>query len=82
MALSSRQPATRARPWTDPLVCVLCQEIGCKVIGEMIEDEAAASLAAKLGVGYGQGWLFGKPVQGLPKPIRSMRRKGTTETWQ
>ena len=48
----------------------------------MIEDEAAASLAAKLGVGYGQGWLFGRPVQGLPKPIRSLRRKGTTETWQ
>jgi EAL domain-containing protein (putative c-di-GMP-specific phosphodiesterase class I) len=63
-------------------ICVLCQEIGCKVIGEMIEDEAAAVLAVKLGVGYGQGWLFGKPVQGLPKPIRSLRRKGNTETWQ
>jgi EAL domain-containing protein (putative c-di-GMP-specific phosphodiesterase class I)/PAS domain-containing protein len=63
-------------------ICVLCQETGCKVIGEMIEDEAAAPLAAKLGIGYGQGWLFGRPLQGLPKPIRSLRRKGTTETWQ
>ncbi len=63
-------------------ICVLSGEIGCKVIGEMIEDETAASLAATLGIGFGQGWLFGKPIAELPMPIRSIRRKGGTETWQ
>ena len=63
-------------------ICVLCHEIGCKVIGEMIEDERTASLAASMGVGYGQGWLFGKPIPELPWPVRSIRRKGGVETWQ
>jgi EAL domain-containing protein (putative c-di-GMP-specific phosphodiesterase class I) len=64
-------------------ICVLSSEIGCSVIGEMIEDEAGAALAASLGIGYGQGWLFGKPVAELPvPPVRSMRRKGSAETWQ
>ena len=63
-------------------ICVLCQELGCDVIGEMVEDENAASLAASLGIGYGQGWLFGKPVPELPWPVRSIRRKGGVETWQ
>ena len=60
-------------------ICVLCQEIGCNVIGEMIQDARAASLAASLGVGYGQGWLFGKPVPELPWPVRSIRRKGKSD---
>jgi EAL domain-containing protein (putative c-di-GMP-specific phosphodiesterase class I) len=65
-------------------VSVLCADIGCKVIGEMIEDEAAAALAATLGIGFGQGWLFGEPIADLPMPapVRSARRKGGTETWQ
>ena len=48
----------------------------------MIEDEAAATLAATLGIGYGQGWLFGKPVPELPSLSKSARRKGASETWQ
>ncbi len=63
-------------------ICVLCSEIGCKVIGEMIEDEDSASLALSLGIGYGQGWLFGKLLPELPAPIRSGRRKGVIETWE
>ncbi len=63
-------------------ICVLCKEIGTQVIGEMIEDEAGASLAATLGIGYGQGWLFGKPVQQFPKPARVLRRNGEIESWQ
>lgn len=63
-------------------ICVLCSEIGCKVIGEMIEDEAIAKLATDLGIGYGQGWLFGKPLPELPAPFRTLRRKGSVETWQ
>jgi EAL domain-containing protein (putative c-di-GMP-specific phosphodiesterase class I)/GGDEF domain-containing protein len=72
-------------------ICVLCDELGCKVIGEMIEDETEAVFAKKLGIAHGQGWLFGKPIERLPagEPIeqlpparRSMRRRGSTETWQ
>jgi EAL domain-containing protein (putative c-di-GMP-specific phosphodiesterase class I) len=61
---------------------VLCDEIGCKVIGEMIESETAAEFAKSLGIAHGQGWLFGKPVEQLPAPPRAMRRKGYVETWQ
>ncbi|HET8995152.1 MAG TPA: EAL domain-containing protein [Acetobacteraceae bacterium] len=63
-------------------ICVLCDEIGAKVIGEMIEDEKAAALAKSLGIGYGQGWLFGKPMRELPKPVTASRRKGAVETWE
>ena len=63
-------------------ICVLCSEIDCKVIGEMIEDESEAAFAKNLGVAHGQGWLFGKPIEQLPAPSRSMRRKGSSETWQ
>ena len=63
-------------------VCVLCNEIGGKVIGEMIEDEKTATLAKVLGIDFGQGWLFGKPMRELPKPVAASRRKGSVETWQ
>ncbi len=63
-------------------ICVLCHEIDCKVIGEMIENEKGLAVATSLGVDYGQGWLFGKPMDELPKPVRSQRRKGSVETWQ
>jgi len=63
-------------------VCVLCNEIGGKVIGEMIEDEKTATLAKGLGIDFGQGWLFGKPVRELPKPVAVSRRKGSVETWE
>jgi len=62
-------------------ICVLCAQLGCKVIGEMIETEDGASLATSLGIGYGQGWLFGKPVPELPAAIIPGRRKGSSETW-
>jgi EAL domain-containing protein (putative c-di-GMP-specific phosphodiesterase class I) len=63
-------------------ISVLCDEIGGKVIGEMIEDEAGAALARSLGIAHGQGWLFGKPVDRLPAPPRAMRRKGYIDTWE
>ena len=63
-------------------ICVLCNEIGGKVIGEMIEDEKAAALAKTLGIDFGQGWLFGKPLRELSKPVTASRRKGKTETWE
>jgi EAL domain-containing protein (putative c-di-GMP-specific phosphodiesterase class I)/PAS domain-containing protein len=63
-------------------VCVLCQDLGCKVIGEMIETEDVAAAAMSVGVSYGQGWLFGKPVPLLPGPVRPARRKGFVPTWE
>ena len=63
-------------------ICRLCKEIGCEVIGEMIEDERTAAAAAELGVGYGQGWLFGRPTHDLPRPVAARRRKGTVDTWE
>ncbi len=38
-----------------------CHELGMQTIAEMIEDEATADILRKMGVGYGQGYLFGRP---------------------
>ncbi len=44
----------------------LCGEIKIATIAEMIETAAEAKRLRSLGIGYGQGWLFGKPgeIQG------------------
>lgn len=65
----------------------LCRELGVASVAEMIETEEVARLAAELGVEFGQGWLFGKPVTkpvGMERPAGPVaaRRKGVTETWQ
>ena len=39
----------------------LARNVGAKVVAERIETEAEARLMQELGVGYGQGWLFGRP---------------------
>ena len=62
-------------------ICVLCAELGCKVIGEMIEDQKMSDLALSLGIDFGQGWLYGKPLSELPKPVKAAHRKGVTESW-
>jgi len=43
-------------------ICALCGELEIGVIGEMIEDEAALTAAAELGIRFGQGRLFGAPA--------------------
>lgn len=63
----------------------LCRELGVETVAEMIETEETARLVAELGIGLGQGWLFGKPVAKPvriepPRPIVA-RRSGTVETW-
>jgi EAL domain-containing protein (putative c-di-GMP-specific phosphodiesterase class I) len=66
-------------------ICRLCAELNCGVIGEMIETESEATAAALMGVTFGQGWLYGKPLPALPavKPViaRAGRRKGASESW-
>jgi EAL domain-containing protein (putative c-di-GMP-specific phosphodiesterase class I) len=40
----------------------LCHELGMQTIAEMIEDRATADELLQMGIAYGQGYLFGKPV--------------------
>jgi CBS domain-containing protein len=37
-------------------------KIGCEIIAEGIEEEADLALLAEIGVHYGQGYFFGRPV--------------------
>lgn len=39
----------------------LAHTVGAAVVAERIETEAEAAAMRALGVGYGQGWLFGRP---------------------
>jgi EAL domain-containing protein (putative c-di-GMP-specific phosphodiesterase class I) len=43
-------------------ICALCGELEIGVIGEMIEDETALTVATELGIRFGQGRLFGNPA--------------------
>ncbi len=45
----------------------LCRELKMETIAEFVETEETASLLRAIGVRYGQGWLFGKPIR--PDPI-------------
>ena len=39
----------------------LCRDLGIKTVGECVEDTAQAEFLKKIGVDYGQGYLFGRP---------------------
>ncbi len=62
----------------------LCDELGVSTIAEMIETPDVADAVTALGIGYGQGWRFGRPspepVYERPSPPRS-RRVGAVESW-
>ncbi|RZJ90865.1 MAG: EAL domain-containing protein, partial [Brevundimonas sp.] len=61
----------------------LCQSMGLETIAEMVETEDAAAALQSLGVGYGQGWLFGRPEAEPRTTIAALpvRRKGAVEAW-
>ncbi len=44
----------------------LCRELGIKTIAEWVETEEQAEMLRGLGVGYAQGWLFGRPHPRIP----------------
>ena len=73
----------RARDLVGRLVG-LCADLKMSTIAEMIETEEQASAVRSLGVGYGQGWLFGRPasepVLAAPKPVTA-RRQGAVVGW-
>ncbi len=58
----------------------IARAVGADVIAERIETEDEAATLKKLGVQYGQGWLFGRPTE-LPVPQRAAVRAGETESW-
>ena len=53
-------------------------------IAEMIETEEQASAIRSLGVGFGQGWLFGRPASeptvSVPQAV-AVRRRGAVAGW-
>ena len=68
-------------------ITALCAELGVATIAEMIETEAVQTAWRELGIGYGQGWLSGKPTpdpawqppSGATAPLA--RRRGVVEQW-
>lgn len=73
----------RARDLVAHLV-ELCADLKMTTIAEMIETEEQATAIRDLGVGYGQGWLFGRPaaepVIAAPQPV-AVRRRGVVASW-
>jgi EAL domain-containing protein (putative c-di-GMP-specific phosphodiesterase class I) len=60
LGASMEKDLTKVRIVTN--VTALARDFGCEMILEGIESAATADAAAKLGIQYGQGSLFGKPV--------------------
>ncbi|SOD93868.1 EAL domain-containing protein [Caenispirillum bisanense] len=58
----------------------LARDLGMQCIGEMVEDSDTMWLLRELGIGYGQGWFFGKPAADVSRftltgqPGRSSQR--------
>jgi EAL domain-containing protein (putative c-di-GMP-specific phosphodiesterase class I) len=73
----------RARDLVAHLV-EMCADLKMTTIAEMVETEAQATAIRELGVGYGQGWLFGRPalepVLTAPEPVTA-RRRGAVAGW-
>ncbi|MFN3668163.1 MAG: EAL domain-containing protein [Brevundimonas sp.] len=73
----------RARDLVARLV-ELCADLKMTTIAEMIETEPQAAAVRELGVGLGQGWLFGRPASrptvSVAAPIAA-RRVGAVAMW-
>ncbi|WAC49577.1 EAL domain-containing protein [Asticcacaulis sp. SL142] len=62
----------------------LSHELGCQVIGEMIENPEMDEMARQLSIEFGQGYLFGRPSPDLSSAAASAvtaRRKGASDSW-
>lgn len=49
----------------------LCDDLGIQTIAEYVEDEETARFLRANRVRFGQGYLFGKPIIGLPEPAHA-----------
>lgn len=65
--LTSKRNETMVRS-----MATLCKELDIGIVAERIETEHEAALLKKLGVNYGQGYWFSKP---LPKPDYNVDEK-------
>jgi len=73
----------RARDLVSHLV-ELCADLKMATIAEMIETEEQKTTIRGLGVGYGQGWLFGRPAAEPTNAGSSSvaaRRVGAVDGW-
>ncbi len=73
----------RARDLVSHLV-ELCSDLKMTTIAEMIETEEQKAAIRALGVGYGQGWLFGRPATEpttAGPSSATARRVGSVEGW-
>jgi EAL domain-containing protein (putative c-di-GMP-specific phosphodiesterase class I) len=63
----------------------LCRELDMQSVAEMVETEGQATIIRDLGVGYAQGWLYGKPtaepVVQRPAAAGTTRRLGEVVGW-
>ena len=65
----------------------LCKDLNIGTIAEMIETKEHVGLLTGMGVNYGQGWLFSKPVPEIDMPLLrrtvslNSRRMGYKEGW-
>lgn len=58
----NRDPARRALAGA---MVGFAREIGCKLVAEGVETDAERAVLADLGVDYGQGWLFARPMPAI-----------------
>lgn len=65
----------------------LCLDLKIGTIAEMVENKEQVSLLKSLGVGYGQGWFFSKPVNEIVMPNQrrpvtaNFKRQGFKAGW-
>ncbi len=63
----------------------LCDELGVKTIAEMVETDQAAVALNSMGVGFAQGYRFGRPAAEpvySPPSAPQARRAGAVESWR
>jgi EAL domain-containing protein (putative c-di-GMP-specific phosphodiesterase class I) len=61
----------------------LSLNVGARTIAEQVESEAVAEIMQSLGVGYGQGWLFGRPGELPQRGIAASQRRGEAKVkWE
>jgi PAS domain S-box-containing protein len=51
----------------------MCHDLQIATIAEMVEDENVAQFLASCGVGFGQGYHFGKPTTDIQSVLESIR---------
>ena len=65
----------------------LTKKLGTATIAEMVETEAQYAAIKAAGIGFGQGFLFGKPAPlpnddvPQPAPRLNLKRRGGYSSW-